>query len=62
MATKDELLEQASDLDIEGRSTMSKGELEEAIAKAGKEPQLAEHEQAQRERGRSTGLSYREGR
>jgi hypothetical protein len=34
MATKEELLERAKELDIPGRSTMDKGELEAAVADA----------------------------
>jgi hypothetical protein len=74
MATKAELLEQAADLDIEGRSTMSKEELETAIKAAGGTVSSsgipstsgakdhAEHEMEQAARGRPTGLAYREGR
>jgi len=53
MATKAELMEQAAALDIEGRSSMSKEELEKAVAAAGGS-QPASH--------RPTGLAYREGR
>jgi hypothetical protein len=35
MPTKEELMQQAADLDIEGRSTMNKAELEAALADAG---------------------------
>lgn len=75
MATKDELMEQAKDLDIEGRSAMNKDELEAAIKAAGGTVSSsgsipstsgakdhAEHEMEQAQRGRPTGLAYREGR
>ena len=70
MATKEELMEQAAELDIEGRSTMNKAELEQAIKDAGgsvsehadDEFEFAGHEREQAARGRPTGLRYREGR
>lgn len=74
MPTKDELMEQAAELDIEGRSSMNKDELEKAIREAGGTvasgdiPSTSgaaghgEHEMEQARRGRSTGLAYREGR
>lgn len=34
--TKDELLEEAAELDVEGRSSMSKAELEKAVKKSAK--------------------------
>jgi hypothetical protein len=75
MPTKEELMEQATEMDIEGRSTMNKAELEQAIKDAGGTVAAdgdvsstsgaaghAEHEQEQAARGRPTGLAYREGR
>lgn len=72
MATKAELMEQAAELDIEGRSAMNKDELEKAVAAAGGTvgdmPSTsgaaghAQHEREQAARGRPTGLAYREGR
>jgi hypothetical protein len=55
MATKAELMEQAAELDIEGRSTMTKAELEKAVAAAGGKVDQPVYQ-------RPTGLAYREGR
>jgi hypothetical protein len=55
MATKAELMEQAAALDIEGRSSMSKDELEQAVKDAGGQVDQPVSQ-------RPTGLAYREGR
>ena len=69
MPTKEELMEQATELDIEGRSAMNKSELAKAVAEAG--GSVSEngargdawtHEAEQAARGRPNGLRYREGR